>query len=87
MIHFPAGRRVRSMPFIHGLRTSAIGPAIRIRWETEPLAREVAGNVERAALGMPDERCVAACREPSRLRQRDVSGGEVGVDVRCRFTV
>ena len=34
---FPAGRRVRSLPFIHGFRTSAFNSAVRVRRQAKPL--------------------------------------------------
>ena len=57
------------MPFIQGRSTSAFGRPLGLTAQRQPFPRQLAGDVEGAALGVTHECHAAVLVKPLRLRQ------------------
>jgi len=79
-IHFPAGRRVRSIPFTHGFSTSAF---VRPFGLAEPVACLIARDVEGATFGVAHERHASVLTKTACLREVDADT----VTSRCQVCV
>ena len=55
-IHFPAGRRVRSIPVHPRLQDIGVRMSVRVCWQAEPLARLITRNIEGTTLRVAHER-------------------------------